>query len=125
MVLLLTINKVTGSQVEHETKKSKFLYSIDCTTPTIFNRVESMKMNIKCQFFTTKVGNLKQFGFESILITFFLKQVPLFQYQLTEVDPPTPHDPRISHWGSVHVILTCILLMAMMTKYCHGGLAIE
>ena len=46
-VLLLTINRVAGSQVEHETNKSKFLYAIDCTTPTIFNWVEAMKMNIK------------------------------------------------------------------------------
>ena len=36
-VLLLTINRVAGSQVEHETNKSKFLYAIDCTSPIVFN----------------------------------------------------------------------------------------
>lgn len=36
-VLLLTINRVAGSQVEHDTNKSNFLYAIDYTTPTIFN----------------------------------------------------------------------------------------
>lgn len=46
-VLLLTINKAAGSQDEHETNESNFLYAIDFTTPTIFNWAEAMKMNIK------------------------------------------------------------------------------
>lgn len=46
-VLLLTINRVVGSEVEHETNKLKFLYAIDCTYPMIFNWAEAMKMNIK------------------------------------------------------------------------------
>lgn len=46
-VLLLTINRLAGSQAEHETSKSKFLYAMDCTAPTIFNWAEAIKMNIK------------------------------------------------------------------------------
>jgi len=79
-VLLLTINRVVRSQVEHETNNLKFLYFIDCTTPTIFNWAEAMKMNIKCQLSKAKVGNQKQFGFGSVVVTFFLERVPLFQY---------------------------------------------
>ena len=47
-VLVLTINRVAGSQVEHETNKLKFLYDIDCTAPTIFNWADAIKINIKC-----------------------------------------------------------------------------
>jgi len=36
-VLLLAINKVARSEVEHENNNSKFLYAIDCTTPMTFN----------------------------------------------------------------------------------------
>lgn len=36
-VLLLTINSVAWSQVEHKNNKSKFIYAIDCIAPTIFN----------------------------------------------------------------------------------------
>jgi len=85
-VLLLTINRVAGSQVVHETNKSKFLYSIDFTTSTFFNWVEAMNINIKHQLTKSKVGNLKKFFFGSVLMTFSLEQVPLFQYQLAEVD---------------------------------------
>ena len=67
------MNIVAGSQAEHETNKSKFLYAIDYTTPMIFNWEEAMKMNIKCQLSKAKVGNLKQFGFGSMLVTFFLE----------------------------------------------------
>lgn len=71
-VLLLTINRVVGSQAMHGTNNSKFLYAIDCTTPTIFNWEEAMKINIKCQLTKAKAGNLKKFCFRSVLVTFFL-----------------------------------------------------
>jgi len=92
----LTINRVVGSQAMHETNKSKFLYAIEFTAPMIFNWVEAMKINIKRQLAKAKVGNLKQFCFESVLVTFFLERFPLFQYQLTEVDPRVPRDPRMA-----------------------------
>lgn len=72
-VLLLTINRVARSQVEHETNKSNFLYAINYTAPTIFNQTEAMKMNIKHQFSRAKVGNLKKFAFGFVLVTFFLE----------------------------------------------------
>lgn len=59
MVLLLTINRGAGSQAEHETNKSNFIYVIDCRAPTIFNWAEAMKMNIKRQLSKAKAGNLK------------------------------------------------------------------
>ena len=98
-VLLLTINRVVGSQAEHETNKQNFLYAVDCIAPTVFNLVEAMKMNIKRQLSKAKVGNLKQFGFGSVLVTFFLERIPLFQYQLIEVDPPTPCDLHMVRWS--------------------------
>lgn len=98
-VLLLTINRVAGSQAEHETNKSKFLYAIDYTTPTIFNWEKAMKINIKRQLTKAKAGNLKKFCFRSVLMTFFLERVPLFQYQLTKVDPPMPCDLQMACWS--------------------------
>lgn len=64
---------MVGSQAEHETNKSKFLYVIDCIALTIFNWVEAMKMNIKRQLFKAKVRNLKKFGFGLVLVAFFLE----------------------------------------------------
>lgn len=70
---MLTINIVARSQVKHETNKSKFLYVIDCTAPMIFKWAEAMNMNIKCQLSKAMSGNLKQFGFRSVFVTFFLE----------------------------------------------------
>lgn len=92
-VLLLTINKVVGPQAVHETNKSKFIYAIDYTAPMIFNWVEAVKINIKCQLTKAKMGNLKQFCFGFVLVTFSLERILLFQYQLTEVDLMMPRDP--------------------------------
>jgi len=89
-VLLLAINKVVGSQVPHDTNNLNFQYAIDCTVPTIFNWVEDMKINIKCQLIKAKARNLKQIFFGYVLVTFFLERAPFFQYQLTKVDPPMP-----------------------------------
>ena len=58
-----------------------------------------MKMNIKRQLSKAKVGNLKKFLFGSILVTFFVEQVPLFQFQLTKVDPHIPRDLHMAFWS--------------------------
>ena len=82
-VLLLTINRVVEAQALHESNKSKFQYTIDCMMPTVFNWVEAMKVNMKRELFKCKVGNLRQFGYRSILVALCLEQIPLFHYQLT------------------------------------------
>lgn len=53
-VLLLTKNKVAGDQEQHGTNESKFQYVINCTTLTIFNWVEAMKVNMKHQLSKSK-----------------------------------------------------------------------
>lgn len=99
-VLLLTINRVTGAQV-HETKNSKFQYAINYTMPTILNWAKAMKINMKRQLSKAKVGKLKQFFYRSVLVTFFLERVPLFHYQLAEVELPLPRDPRMVRWSAL------------------------
>lgn len=89
-VLLLTINRVVGAQASHESNKSKFQYDIDCMSLTIFNWVESMKVNMKHQLSKCKAGNLRKFGYGYVLVTFFLEWIPLFHYQLEDVNPPRP-----------------------------------
>lgn len=100
-VLLLTIKRVARSQVPHETKNLKFLYAIDFTVSTIFNWAKSMKINMKHRLLKAKVGSLKQFCFGSVLVTFFLEWVPLFQYQLTEVELVMPRDPQMIRWSKL------------------------
>lgn len=45
--------------------------------------------------------NLKQFGFGSILVTLFLECVPLFWYQWIEVPNLSPQGPRMVRWSEL------------------------
>lgn len=74
---------------------------MDCLTPTVFNWCEGLLANMKNQLTKCKTGCLKQFGYGSILVTFFLEHVPLFHYQWIEVDDPTPTNTRLLRWVEI------------------------
>lgn len=93
--------RIAGAQALHEASKSHFQYAIECLNPTVFHWCEDLLACMKHQLTKCKRGNMKQFGFRSILVTFILERVPLFWYQWLEVDPPTPRDPHFLRWGEL------------------------
>jgi len=52
---------------------------------------------MKTQLTKSKNGDLKQFGYGSILVYFFLERVPHFLLQV-EWGIPSPRDPRMKRW---------------------------
>ena len=74
-VVLHTITRAMESQAPHEATKTQLLIAVDYLTLTIYNWVEAMKRQLtKC-----KKTKLKQFGYGSILVSFFLKRLAIFQ----------------------------------------------
>lgn len=89
-MILFTIARIFGTQALHEASQSQFWYVVECLTPKVFNWCGGLLDNMKRQLTKGKWGNLKQFGFGSILVTFFLEWVPLFWNQCAEVLDPAP-----------------------------------
>ena len=75
-IILFTMHRVFRSQGVHQDSREHMLYAIEALEPMVFNWVESMLPIFKDQLTKCRQGELKQFGFGSILAYFFFKQVP-------------------------------------------------
>jgi hypothetical protein len=77
--ILFTISRMVGSYALHMALQIYFQYAIECTKPRVFNWVDTVLRSIKRQLTKYKRGELKQFGYGSLLVSFFLERVPVFK----------------------------------------------
>ena len=74
--ILFTMQRVVGSQGVHQDSRAHMLYAIEAMVPTVFNWVEAMLPIFNDQLTKCQQGELKKFGFGSILACFFFERVP-------------------------------------------------
>ena len=77
--ILFTIACMDGSTAPHMDFQSYFQYSIECTEPRVFNWLDAVLFSVKRQLTKCRRGDLKQFGYRSLLVSFFLDRVPLLR----------------------------------------------
>ena len=65
--VLFSMHRVVGSQGVHHASRAHMLYAIEAMAPMVFNWVEAMLSIFKDQLTKCRQGELKQFGFGSIL----------------------------------------------------------
>ena len=77
----------------HQDYRAHILYAIEAMAPTVFNWVEALLSIYKDQLTKCQQGELKQFGFGSILASFFFERVPQMKPQVvfTELRARDPH----------------------------------
>ena len=75
--ILFMISKLSGSMAPHLALKSLMALGIECLEPKIFNWSSTMLVNLKDQLSRYRSGKQKQFGYGSILVSFFLDKVPI------------------------------------------------
>ena len=80
--------------------RAHMLYAIEAMAPTVFNWVESMLPIFKDQLTKCRQGELKKFGFGSILACFFFERVPQMIPQVV-FQSLRARDPRILRWVQV------------------------
>jgi hypothetical protein len=95
--ILFTIAQMAGSTTPHMVLQSYFQYAIECTEPRVFNWADTVLRSIKRQLTKCRRGNLKQFRYGSLLVSFFLERVPLLRLQV-EWNLLAPRDPRMLRW---------------------------
>jgi hypothetical protein len=88
---------MAGSSASHMELQSYFQYGIECTEPRVFNWADAVLLSIKRQLTKCRRGDLKQFRYGSLLVSFFLEHVPLLRLQV-EWNLPAPRDPRMLSW---------------------------
>ena len=75
--ILFTIACMDGSAAPHMALQSYFQYAIECIEPRVFNWSDAVLQSMKRQLTKCRRGDLKQFGYGSLLVSFFLERVPL------------------------------------------------
>ena len=94
------MQRVVGSQGVHQASREHMLYAIEAMAPTVFNWVEVMLPIFKDQLTKCQQGELKQFGFGSILSCFFFKQVPQMRPQVVFTELRA-WDPCMLRWVQI------------------------
>jgi hypothetical protein len=79
--ILFTIARMAGSDAPHMALQSYFQYAIECTEPWVFNWADAVLRSLKKQLTKCRRGDLKQFGYGALLVSFFCERVPVFRLQ--------------------------------------------
>jgi hypothetical protein len=95
--ILFTIAWMAGSAAPHMALQSYFQYAIKCTEPRVFNWDNAVLRSLKKQLTKCRHGDLKKFGYGSLLVSFFCERVPMYRLQ-DEWHFPGPRDPWMLRW---------------------------
>jgi hypothetical protein len=79
LTILFTIAHMVGSTAPHMSLQSYFQYTIECTELRVFNWSDAVLRSMKRQLTKHRKGDLKQFEYVSLLVSFFLQRVPLLR----------------------------------------------
>ena len=74
--ILLTLGRIAGLASLHQASRPLMFYAMECMRPTIYDWSTTLLSNMKHQLSECKVGKVQNFGFNSILSTFFFERVP-------------------------------------------------
>ena len=99
-IIVLVITQISGSASLHHASRSLMFYVLDCLRPMVYNWCTSLLANMKSQLTNCKIGRMRNFGFASILCSFFFKRVP---YIIPRVEflPHDIRDPSMPRWTEV------------------------
>ena len=79
-------------------------YAMECMRPTVYDRSTALLSNMKQQLSDYKMGRVRNFGFGSILRTFFFERVPGLSPRV-DIPPHGVRDLAQQCWENVMRIL--------------------
>jgi hypothetical protein len=96
-IIVLVLTRIIGSASLHWASSSLNLYDLYFLIRTVYDWCTSLLANMKSHLTECKQGGKRNFGFASILCSFFFEQVlglgPIF-----DIISRGPHDPAMAWW---------------------------
>jgi hypothetical protein len=99
-IVVLVLTWITGSTSLHQASRPLMFYSVECLRPTVYDWCTSLLANMKSQLTDCKLGRKRNFGFTSILCSFFFERVPGLGPRV-EIVLHGPRDPSMAWWTEV------------------------
>ena len=96
--ILLTLGRIAGLASLHQASRPLMFYEVECMRPTVYDWSTTLLSNMKHQLSECNMGRVWNFGFSSILSTFFFDHVPILS---PRVDVPLHgvQDPAQRRWA--------------------------
>jgi len=98
-IILFTIARVNGSSSLHQASRLNMSVAVDCLN-TVFDWCTPLLANLKSQLTSIRRGQTKNFGYGTILCTFFFERIPALRPRVA-VSISTPRDPRMGRWADL------------------------
>jgi hypothetical protein len=99
-IIVLMITKIIGSSSLHKALRMLMFYALEFARPTVYDWCTSLLTNMKGQLTECKQGEKRNFGFASILCSFFFEWIPSLGPRV-EIIPRDPHDLAMAQWFEV------------------------
>jgi hypothetical protein len=96
-IIILVLTWISGSTSLHQASRPLMFYVVECLRPMVYDWCTSLLANMKSQLTDCKLGRMRNFGFASILCSFFFERVPILSLE----------------WKFFHMIY--------VIQPCHGG----
>lgn len=91
-VVLSTINCMVGSTVGHLATQPYMFLALSCLEPNIYNWCTTLQYSLCKLLKTCHNGKKKEFGYKSLVCSFFLEKIPSMQPRLL-LDPTLSSEP--------------------------------
>ena len=69
--IILTLGRIVGLSSLHQASRPMMFYVVEFMRPTVYDWSTALLVNMKHQLNECKMGRVRNFGFSSILSTFF------------------------------------------------------
>jgi hypothetical protein len=99
-IVVLMLNMITRSTSLHQASRPLMFYVVKCLRPIVYDWCTSLLENMKSQLIECKQGSKMNFGFASILCSFFFEWVPSLAPRV-DILPRGPRDPTMAWWTEV------------------------
>jgi len=96
-IIMFTITRAAGSLQPHLASRGNVMTAVRCTDGEVFDWVTAVHGGLTEQLSKAKRGRAKQFGYGSLICSFFLQRIPAMRPRVSRV-APGPREPRMAQW---------------------------
>ena len=88
---------MSGTAAQHVISCPLMYYALECMRPTIYDWCTGLLASIYTQLTACKHGRQMNFGYGSLICSFFFERIPTLAPRVS-LSPPPPREPQMMRW---------------------------